>query len=390
MNADYAIIGGGIAGASVAYHLGKISDKKIVLFERQSLASETTYCSMGNLGPTGSDKIREMKEYGLQLYNKFFNNSVTNSTFELTGSIKVATSEESANQLLKETDGSADDPLEAESTVTQYFPEDTFREKAIIPYLNPSDVTATKYRPNNGFTTPSEVTHEFIKRAENCGVEIRQNSEVQQINTKNGEVNSLVVDGEQIKVDAVVSAAGPWNTAIADSVGVDLPVRNERAPVIRLDPDEGISYSFPYTYHQDTGIWFRGSLDGSVHIGYHNRNVQYEDLTRINPEKINETVSNEFIDKALSVVAKLYPFLSDADIVDEWVAVGSRTPDHKPIIGRTGIRGFSIISFHSQGIQLAPAAGKIIAQQLIENNQTEYYPSVSITRFDNYTDSFDR
>jgi len=86
------------------------------------------------------------------------------------------------------------------------------------------------------------------------------------------------------------------------------------------------------------------------------------------------------------VAERLFPYLEEANVVDEWVGVRSLTPDTEPIVGRTEIDGLSVVSYNASGIQLSPTAGKIIAEQVVNDTPTEYYEAVSIFRFEGYDD----
>jgi sarcosine oxidase subunit beta len=123
-------------------------------------------------------------------------------------------------------------------------------------------------------------------------------------------------------------------------------------------------------------------------VGLHDKHTTFDDVERLDPDTVSDSVSAEFRNTAIDVIDQLFPFLLDADITEEWVGVGSRTPDHWPIIGWTDVEGFSIAAFHSQGIQLAPAAGDIIARQLVDGEPTAYYDEVSIARFAGNTDTY--
>ncbi|WP_165875246.1 NAD(P)/FAD-dependent oxidoreductase [Natrarchaeobius chitinivorans] len=389
--ASYAIIGGGIVGASVAYHLSCRTDADVTIYERQSPASETTYRSMAILGRTGNETMTEMKRYGLSLYNDFFSDPKANSRFDLTGSLAVATTSEG--------DAELEDSLKKESKTglytaggkhepVEYLPGDEITRTAIVPYLRTDDVEGTRYRPNKGFTRPQEVAYEFLERATENGVTVENNTAVEDVIVEDGAVTALETERGTEDVDHVVCTAGPWNVSLAEKVGLTLPVRHEPAPILQLEPDRSLPFTFPYTHHHESGIYFRGSHEGDIYVGKHDKSTTYEDVEQLDPDTVRDSVSIEFRDLATDVIETLYPFLLNADITEEWVGVGSRTPDRWPILGWTDVEGFSIAAFHSQGIQLAPIAGHIISRQIVDGEPTEYYEDVSISRFDGYSDTY--
>jgi len=393
MGATYAIVGGGIVGASAAYHLGRKADADtdIVLYEKQSLASETTYWSMAMLGRTGNETMTRMKRYGLELYNDFFADPRANSGFELTGSLAVATSEAGAENLEASVQSESDSGHYSAGGLrgpVEYLPEDGIKRTAIVPHLDVEEVTGTKYRPNKGFTRSQELAYEFFERAEDEGVTVVGNTRVDDVIVEDGTVTAVDTERGTETVDHVVCAAGPWNVEVAERAGVEIPVRHEPAPILQLEPEEPIRYTFPYTHHHESGVYFRGSRGGDVYVGHHDRSTTYDDVSQLDPRTVRDDVSTDFRDQAISVIETLYPSLMTADITEEWVGVGSRTPDNWPVIGWTEVEGFSIAAFHSQGIQLGPAAGNIIARQIVDGDPTEYYDSVSISRFDGFSDTY--
>lgn len=389
MKFDYAIVGGGIVGASIAYHLQQSSDASIAVYDRQSFASETTYRSMAMLGRTGNEMMTRMKQYGFELYNDFFSEPEANSAFELTGSLGVATTEAGAQHLKESLQEEAEVGLYSSGGLhepVEYLPGDQIKRTTIVPYLRGEDLAGARYRPNKGFTRPQELAYEFIERLDEEQVTLANNTPVERIRTDGTAVTGLETANRTVDASTVICAAGPWNVQLAKTAGLELPVRHEPAPILRLEPEEPLSYTFPYTHHHESGIYFRGSRNGDVYVGHHDRRTTYEDVTQRDPSTVSDKVDPSFRNEAIDVIDQLYPFLLDADITEEWVGLGSRTPDRWPILGWTKVEGLSIAAFHSQGIQLAAAAGRTIAQQLVEEDPTEYYDAVSISRFEGYTD----
>ena len=391
MEYDYAIVGGGIVGASIAYHLQESCDKSIIVCERQSFASETTYRSMAMLGRTGNDMMTRMKQYAFGLYNEFFSDPQANSAFELTGSLGIATSEDGATQLEESVSQESEVGLYSAGGLhepVEYLPGDSITNNTIFPYLRGDEVTGARYRPNKGFTRPQELAYEFLERLDEEQVTLASNTAVDKIGTDNQTVTGLETEDGSIEASHVILAAGPWNVQLAATAGLDIPVRHEPAPILQLEPQRPLQYTFPYTHHHESGIYFRGGRNGDVYVGHHDRRTTYDDVKQLDPTAVRDTVGQDFRNDAIGVIDTLFPFLLDADITEEWVGLGSRTPDRWPILGWTAIDGLSIAAFHSQGIQLAAAAGDIIARQLVDDDPTEYYDAVSISRFDGYTDQF--
>lgn len=389
---SYGIIGRGIAGSSVAYHLSEITDDQITLFERTTPASETTRKSMSILSCQGDDIIHGMKGYALQLYNEFLANRQSESEFHLVGSLGVTTTDEGAKDFKRSAEGAISGVrdtflMDTQNTVTQYMRGGEIHQSMIVPHLNTEEITAAIYRPNKGYAISDELALEFIERAKDNGVDIKTDTEITDIEIEDNQVTAIKSNSKRYDVDQVVSAAGPWNIQMAAKVGLDIPVKHTLGPILKLKPPEGLSHIVPHTKHYESRIYFVGYHDGTVFVG-HNPNDQtaFEEASVYSPEDMDEKMPAEIRSQAMEIIEQMYPCLSDAEVVDEWVGIRSLTPDDLPIAGWTSVEGFAL-AVAPGGMNLAPAIGRMVAEQLVNGNPTGYYESLSITRFDGFTDT---
>ncbi len=384
-----AVIGGGIVGTSAAYHLSGYPGVGVTVYEQGRLGGETTDASMAMLGRSGDPEMARMKSYAIETYNEFMADPVGEPRFEPTGAVSVATTAEGATTLADRIDagpvdgsdtGGTDEPL-------AYYEGDAVHASMVFPTLDTDDVTGALHQPAKGYATSRELACEFAHRARDRGANIEESVQVEEICTEDGAATGVVVDGEVVHADAVVCAAGPWNVSVARTAGVDLPVRHSLAPVMELRPPEPPSRPTPYTIHHETGVYLRDTTEGTILAGLYDTGTEtFEDHDRVDPATVGETVSDSFRARVQETIETLFPSLVGAEEIGERLAVGSRTPDAWPVIGWTPTPGFSVWAFHSQGIQLAPAAGDMIARQLIEGDPTDYHRSASISRFEGYDD----
>jgi glycine/D-amino acid oxidase-like deaminating enzyme len=232
------------------------------------------------------------------------------------------------------------------------------------------------------------LAFEFIDRAKDEGVEVKTNYEVTDIELRNGRVSGVQTAKGRSDADHVISAAGPWNPMTADMGLLSLPLQHTLAPILQLKPSDPVRYMVPHTKHVETRVYFRGCTDGTVFVGKNpNEITPFEEAEQFNPNEVSNTVSEEVRAELFEIVELLYPELTKADIVSEWVGIRSMTPDGYPIVGWTSVPGFSVAGFNSSGINLAPAVGEIIARQLVNDEETEFYDDISITRFDGFRDT---
>lgn len=375
MALSYLVVGGGIAGASVAYHLAE-EGASVTVLEQGTLAGETTGKSGGIYGLYGTPTQYRMKQYGLELYNDFLETGKVGQQYDRLGHLEVATTADGTQRV-----GDRLAPDSEMTPLSERTDGEHLRQRMLCPFLDETVIETALHIPNIGAFDGSTLTREFAHRAEQHGATIETGAGVTDVQTKDGAVVGVEHDEEFIAADHVILAAGPWNARLASLADVDLPIGHSRAPILVLDPDIGNNYTIPYVNHVESGVYCIGRDDGTVLVGCHTGG---EATSQIDPDSQTDVVQEPLRDRMLSAIATLFPSFADAPIVDEWVGLRSVTPDSHPIIGRTGREGLSVVAFHSSGIQLAPAAGQIVATQLVAGQRTEYYDRVSITRFDGY------
>jgi glycine/D-amino acid oxidase-like deaminating enzyme len=391
MTRTYGIVGAGIAGASAAYHLGRRTDDRVVVFERGEAGAATTARSVAQFGFYGDETQYRMKRYGMALYNRFFADPRADPRYGFAGLLTVATTEAGAAELEHAVATGGDESLGKvagsgfDRDLVEYVPGGELKETLLLPPVEESEIEGALYRPKMGYMTrPAELAREFVERAAEAGVEFRFETPVREVETDANRVTGVVAD-DRFPVDELVCAAGPWNVELAREVGIDLPVRHTLAPVLELEPDSRLEYGLPAINHHEGPHAIHRRRPDACLVGY-NPPGGYDRDRVLDPDEVGDTVPTEIREGMLEAVERLTPAFAAFPVVDEWVGVRSQTPDGNPIVGRTAVEGFSIAAFHTSGIQLAPAVGRIVADQLLEDDPTEFHDALSISRFDGYTD----
>jgi len=385
---ECAIVGGGIAGASVAFHLAQRGVDDVVLFERGEIASETTQKSFAMFGTWGDRTQFRLKQHAMQVYNQLARET-PEITYEQIDHLSVGTTPETRDNFERAVETGADVggifATGSDRTPVEYLEPDGIEQRLFFPQLDTSAVTGAVYRPDVGYFSPTALTRALLAHAEDAGVEVREHAAVENLHVADGAVSGLTVNGERVDAASVVIAAGPWTPTLAEKAGVDLPVRHSLAPVLVLDPGE-TNGTPPSLKHHESNYNVRGhAADGTVWVGNHADG--YEGGERLDPNAVPSTVSDEVRQGARDTLDRFLPAFADAPVVDEWVGVRSLTPDGNPIAGWTAVDGLSVIAFNTSGIQLSPGLGDVIATQLVDGEPTEYYDSLSVARFDGFEDS---
>lgn len=260
------IVGGGVSGCSVAYHLTKLGWTDVVLLERKQLTSGTTWHAAGLIGQLrGSQNMTRLAKYSADLYVKLEAETGVATGMRQVGSISVALTEERKHELYRQ------------ATVARAFDVDV-REisptevKQMYPHLNVSDVVGAVHLPLDGQCDPANIAMALAKGARQRGALIAENTRVTKVHTKNGRVSGVSWEqgGTQgtIETDIVINCAGMWAREFAAESGVSVPSHAcehfylvtepiaglGRLPVLRV-PDE-CAY-----YKEDAGKMMLGAFE---------------------------------------------------------------------------------------------------------------------------------
>ncbi|MFB6069632.1 MAG: NAD(P)/FAD-dependent oxidoreductase [Halanaeroarchaeum sp.] len=376
--AERIVVGGGIVGTSVAYHLAD-RGASVTLYERAgTLGSATTGMSSLGFRQYGHDGVQmAMKRYGKRLYNEFGAGDDEAIQFDATEVLLLATTDAGAESLERKHASAAGAGAAGELLAGEGVPA-----AVMLPELRHDAVTAAVHRPNAGyFSAPEPLVDAFARRAERSGARIRTGATVTDLVVEGGAVAGVRVDGERHAAETVVAAAGPWNNEIASWAGVDVPLRQQRLHFLELELGRPLSRPLPKVRHVETGVTFRGRTRDRV-LAYRTAPAEdpYEAGADLDPgaaAAVPESVKLTVLEAAETVL----PALADADVAYEDVAYPSRTPDGNPVVGRTGRPGFVLAGTNSEGIQLAPAIGNVVAS-LLEEDPPAYHERVAPTRFD--------
>jgi glycine/D-amino acid oxidase-like deaminating enzyme len=212
------IIGGGVIGCSVAYHLTKFGWKDVILLERDQLTSGTTWHAAGlvsQLGPSAA--ITKIRKYSLELYKKLEKEVDHSAGLRLNGALSIAQTKERWQELKRQ------------ATTAQLYNVDIKildkdQIKKEFPMMITDDLKGGILMPGDGAADPSGVTYMLAKAARLNGAQVFEKSPVEKILTKNGKVEGVRVNNQVIKCEYVVLATGMWSRQIGEKMGVSIPL----------------------------------------------------------------------------------------------------------------------------------------------------------------------
>lgn len=381
---DIAVIGSGVGGLSIAYHLSSVTDAEIVVYERNDeLAMETTAKSgafIGHWGHESSARL-ELMRYTMKLYNEWLEEPNTNLTYHHVQRMQLSTTDEGAHELASNLAGWQEPLHESGSSpgreFAHYIDGNELKQLFLLPELNLGKISGALYTPNLGYLTPQDLAQEFYSRTRSEGVRFRTGRDVDLV-VDDGELVGIVGDGTLVAAEEVIVAGGPWTPQLLKNVGVDLPIRHSLAPIIKLDPASQRFHSLPFIQHRESGYYIRQNPDETIFLGH--QPYEYDDATELDPGEV-DGIPEHVRDGALRVAESLSPKLQEATIVEEELGIRSLTPDRAPIVGSTEIDGLSVAVFSGNGIQLSPVAGKLLTQHLLNDESPPLFEYMSPQRF---------
>ncbi len=368
VTADVVIIGGGITGVSIAYHLASRGVREVTVLERHFLASGATGRSVGiirQLYPTV--ETSQMVRRSLDVFERF-DDAVGGSAGYVACGALIAVSVSMRATLERTLALQRSVGIEAEILE----PSDVGR---IEPRIDVASAGAVLWEPRSGYGDPTAVTLAYADAARRHGVRIEQGADVVAIERDGDRVIGVrVASGERIATSVVIDAAGLWSPAVARLVGVSLPIVIGRHPVFVIERQPGFGAAHPVYLDLAGGSYVRPETGDLTLTG------SLTDDEREHPMDPDALGGEVGIDEAVPVLertGRAVPALRDARYRRGYAGAFDITPDWMPILDETPVRGFHVAAGMSgHGFKLAPAVGAMMAALV-----TGGTPPVSLTPF---------
>jgi sarcosine oxidase, subunit beta len=371
--ADVAIIGGGIVGSSVAYHLAEAGCTNVLIVEREERQGMgSTAKSMGGVRAQFATSINiRMSLHSIDLFSRFEELTGHTAGYRPHGYLFVATSERHLEYLKTNLRKQQNCGLSNVEMVTR---EDILKT---IPQLIGDDVVGGSFCPTDGFVDPYSVMTGFAKRARDLGVRTWLETAVTGIDVKEGRVAGLETSRGYVSTGAVVNAAGPWAAGVARLARVEIPVQPLRRQIVKTEPFEQLSSRLPMVIDMSSGFHFRP--EGSSYL-----------LAWPDPEEtygFRTDFDYGFIEKILTRAVSRVPVFADVEVNPRrcWAGMYEMTPDHHAIIGAApGVEGMFLANgFSGHGVMHSPATGKIVSELILHGTSSFIdAPMLRAERFD--------
>ena len=380
------VIGGGVAGCSVAYHLAKFGWKDTILLERDLLTSGTTWHAAGLVGQLGaSATITKLRKYSLNLYKELEKVTGLSTGLKQNGAITVASSKERLQELLRQ------------ATAAQLFDVnvevlDRDKIKNLYPVIHDEDILGGVYMPEDGQADPVGVTNVLAKAAKIEGVQIFEKTPVNKILVKNKKIVGVETKFGKVDCEYVVLATGMWSRQIGEDIGVSVPLYPNEHFYIITEPMKDLPKNLPVLRDYNACLYLKEDA-GKMLVGIFEPNAKpaFKDKGIV-PNNFSFGEFPDDFDHFEPYLEKSFhrlPMLENTGIRKFFSGPESFTPDTQYLLGETPEVDnlYTCCGFNSIGIASAGGAGRVTAEWMINGHMNEDLFSLDIKRFQKFHSS---
>ena len=357
--ARVVIVGGGVIGCSIAYHLTKIGWSDVVLLERKQLTSGTTWHAAGLVGQLRpSINMTRLAKYTGELYRGLEAETGQATGYRQCGSISMATTTERFEELKR----SASMAKVFDLPVEVITPE---RIKELYPIANVDDLVGGIHIPSDGYANAVDITQALAKGARSGGARIFENTKVTKIRHDGERVTGVETDQGQIDADHVVLCGGMWTRDLAASIGVTVPLHACEHYYVLFEGIDGLSSSLPVLRDYDYCGYYKYDA-GKLLVGAFEPNARPWGMDGISEDFCFDEIEGNFdhFEPVLVDAMRRVPALENAGIQKFFCGPESFTPDVRYHLGESAeLKGcFVAAGLNSIGLQSAGGIGKVMAE----------------------------
>jgi sarcosine oxidase subunit beta len=365
--ADALIIGGGVIGASLAYHL-TLRGLRPVVFDRGLLGSGNTGRSAGGIRAQFTTEINiKLSLYSIAFYERFREILGADAEFHQVGYLFLAVTSQQLRHFQERVQFQKKFGVE----VSLLTPGEV---AAGWPFLRTDDVMGATYSAKDGFAGPYEVTIAFANAARQRGAVFHEQAEVAAIMAEGGRVRGLKTALGEFSSDVVVAACGPAVPAIVKPLGVEVPVVPYRRHLFMTETFPEIPEKIPFIIDSGTGLYFRKET-GGIMLGM---------VDKADPPTFDMNVDDGYLEKLVEAALSRVPLLERANILNGWAGLYDTTPDHHAIVGGVDeVKGLYLaVGFSGHGFMHSPAIGASLSERIVDGTaRTVNLDALSLNRF---------
>src|SRR6266498_637260 len=350
--ADIVIIGGGVMGASAAYHLAKCGIKNIVLLEKEEFfgTGATGRCAGGIRYQFSTEINVKLSLESLPMIERFKEEIGQDVNYRPCGYLLIATHEKDATTFKHN--------VELQNSLgvhTQLLSGDEVRAR--LPLMKFEDAIAGTFNQMDGIVDPNSVVAGYISAAQKMGVKALTRAEVTGICVSGDEVKAVETTQGAIETRIILNAAGPWAGQIGEMAGVQIPITPIRRQMFTTNSLKEIPEDFPFVIDFAQSLYFHREGEGLL-IGMSNQEEK---------PGFEQNIDEEFEFVNLEAAIQRMPLLEWASRASHWAGLYEVTPDAHPIFGGSNVKGFTICTgFSGHGFMHGPVAGKLMSEYILD------------------------
>ena len=377
--ARVVIIGGGVIGTSVAYHLTKLGLTDVVLVEQGQLSSGTTWHAAGLVGQLrASESATRLVQYSTQLYAELEDETGLSAGYKQCGGVTVARTEDRMIQLRRTAANAKAFDMECELL----SPEQALEH---YPVMRVDDLVGAIWLPADGKANPTDLTFALAKGARMRGTRVVEKTRVTGILTQDGRATGVRTDRGDIEAEIVVNCAGQWAKQVGAMAGVNVPLHSAEHFYVVTEDIDGVHTDLPILRDPDGYTYFKEEVGGLVIGGF-----EPEAKPWVSPDAIPYPFEFQLLEEdwdhfeiLMNNALLRIPALDVTGIKKFYNGPESFTPDNQFILGEAPeLENYFVgAGFNSVGIATAGGAGRALAEWIVNGAPTSDLTGVDIRRF---------
>jgi len=371
---DVVIVGAGVVGSSIAYHLIEAGCSNILLLEREAHQGKgSTGKSMGGVRAQFSTELNiRLSMYSIEFFRTFDERLGHPSGYRPQGYLFLATNQKHLDYLHTTFELQRAAGL---TTVSQLSAADI---REIVPQIKSDDILGGNFCSTDGFVDPYSLMNGFTAYSLERGAKIWRDCEVTAIEQDSQGVAAVVTSKGRVFTRTVVNAAGAWSAQVAQMIGAELPVEPLRRMLVPTEPTDLVPHTSPMVVDMSNGFHFRPEGAGVL--------LAWNDPTETPGYKTS--FDPAFIEKILTRAVERLPGLEEVPVNPRraWAGLYEMTPDHYPVLGPDPkVQGFYYANgFSGHGVMHSPASGRITADYITRGG-TDIVSDAGVLGLDRFT-----
>jgi sarcosine oxidase subunit beta len=366
-SADVVIVGGGVIGTSIAFHLAEAGVRDVVLVDRAGLGSGSTCKAAGGVRAQFSDSVNiALGARSLEAFGRFGRRPGQEIDLHRVGYLFLLSSSDQVKTF------TASVRLQNELGVDSRIISPA-QAAELSPLISVEGLLAAAYSPHDGHCSPESVVLGYASAARRMGARLVTGCDVVAIERTGGLISSVVTSAGAIATSTVICAAGAWSAAVAEMAGTALPVVPYRRQILFTEPVPGLPPRLPMTIDFGSTFYFHAE-GGGLLLGMSDPDE---------PPGFDLSMSDAWLPRLTEAMAARAPSVLDLGITSGWAGLYEVTPDHNALIGEVPGPGRFLYAtgFSGHGFLQAPAVGEVVRDLVLGRPPFVDVGPLSVERF---------